>query len=149
MACSYSVYTTGYPHLKTIAILPFENNTTEYNLEEVIFNSLTNYFENDGRLKIVSISPDCQLEGQILDYSNKILTYAGSNVDEYEVRILFSITFTDLKKNNIIWQNKALIISETYSSSDETSEFLTEEEAQNEIIKDMFDIIIKESLEEW
>jgi len=149
MACSYSVYTTGYPHLKTIAILPFENNTTEYNLEEVIFNSLTNYFENDGRLKIVSISPDCQLEGQILDYSNKILTYAGSNVDEYEVRILFSITFTDLKKNNIIWQNKALIISETYSSSDENSEFSIEEEAQNEIIKDMFDIIIKESLEEW
>ena len=149
MACSYSVYTTGFPHLKTIAILPFENNTTEYNLEEVIFNNLTNYFENDGRLKIVSISPDCQLEGQILDYSNKILTYAGSDVDEYEVRVLFSITFTDLKKNNIIWQNKALIISETYSSSDETSEFSTEEEAQNEIIKDMFDIIIKESLEEW
>lgn len=149
MACSYSVYTTGFPHLKTIAILPFENNTTEYNLEEVIFNNLTNYFESDGRLKIVSISPDCQLEGQILDYSNKILTYAGSDVDEYEVRVLFSITFTDLKKNNIIWQNKALIISETYSSSDETSEFSTEEEAQNEIIKDMFDIIIKESLEEW
>ncbi len=149
MACSYSVYTTGFPHLKTIAILPFENNTTEYNLEEVIFNNLTNYFESDGRLKIVSISPDCQLEGQILDYSNKILTYAGSDVDEYEVRVLFSITFTDLKKNNIIWQDKALIISETYSSSDETSEFSTEEEAQNEIIKDMFDIIIKESLEEW
>ena len=149
MACSYSVYTTGFPHLKTIAILPFENNTTEYNLEEVIFNNLTNYFESDGRLKIVSISPDCQLEGQILDYSNKILTYAGSDVDEYEVRVLFSITFTDLKKNNIIWQNKSLIVSETYSSSDETSEFSTEEEAQNEIIKDMFDIIIKESLEEW
>lgn len=148
-SCTYSVYTTGYPHLKSIAITPFENKTTQYNLEENIHNSLSGNFENDGRLKIVGLSPDCQLDGEILDYSNKILSYAGSSVEEYEVRILFKINFTDLKKNMIILKNDALQLSETYSSSEEISEFKTEEEAQEKIINDLFDYIIKESLEEW
>ena len=148
-SCTYSVYTTGYPHLKSITIIAFENKTTQYNLEENIHNSLSNDFENDGRLTIVGISPDCQLEGEILDYSHKILSYAGSNVEEYEVRILFKINFTDLKKNNIILKKDALQLSETYSSSEEISEFKTEEEAQEKIINDLFDYIIKESLEEW
>ncbi len=148
-SCTYSVYTTGYPHLKSIAITPFENKTTQYNLEENIHNSLSGNFENDGRLKIVGLSPDCQLDGEILDYLNKILSYAGSSVEEYEVRILFKINFTDLKKNMIIFKNDALQLSETYSSSEEISEFKTEEEAQEKIINDLFDYIIKESLEEW
>ena len=148
-ACSYSVHSTGSPHLKTIVILPFTNNTTEYNLEEDLLNELSNLFINDGRLKIVGISPDCQLEGEILDYTDKIYTYDSSTIDAYQVKILFKIIFTDLKKNNIIWQNNSLILSETYSETDESSEFSSEAEAQNEIMKDLYDTIIKNSLEEW
>jgi len=43
-ACSYSVHSNSYPHLKTIVILPFTNNTTEYNLEEDLLNELSNLF---------------------------------------------------------------------------------------------------------
>jgi len=148
-ACSYSVHSNSYPHLKTIVILPFTNNTTEYNLEEDLLNELSNLFINDGRLKIVGISPDCQLEGEILDYTDKIYTYDSSTIDAYQVKILFKIIFTDLKKNSIIWQNNSLILSETYSETDESSEFSSEAEAQNEIMKDLYDTIIKNSLEEW
>ncbi len=148
-SCSYSVHSTSSPHLKTIAILPFSNSTTEYNLEEDLFNEISNLFINDGRLKIVTISPDCQLEGEILDYTDKIYTYDGSTIDEYQVKILFKIIFTDLKKNSILWQNNSLILSETYSETDDSSEFSSEEEAQKEIMKDLYETIIKNSLEEW
>jgi len=148
-ACSYSVHSNSQPHLKTITILPFANITTEYNLEEDLLNELSNLFINDGRLQIVSISPDCQLEGEILDYTDKIYTYDGSTIDAYQVKILFKIIFSDLKKNNILWQNNSLILSETYSETDESSEFSSEAEAQNEIMKDLYDTIIKNSLEEW
>ncbi len=148
-ACSYSVYSSGYPHLKTIMIQPFVNNSTNYELDEIVFNSLSEQFNNDGRLKIVGLSPDCQLEGLILDYSNNIVTYGGADVDEYEVRILFKIVFSDLKKNNVIWQNNTIALSETYSSVSSTSNYSTEEEAQKKIIKDLFDLILRESLEEW
>ncbi len=147
--CSYSVYTTGYPHLKTVLIFPVENQTSNYNLRDMVFNSLVNAYESDGRLKLVGLSPDCQIECTIMDYSNKIATYSGSSVDEYEVRILFDVVFTDLKKNQVIWKNSSLVLSERYSLSDENSQFASEEDAQEEITNKLFDTIMKNTLEEW
>ena len=148
-SCSYSVYTTGYPHLKTIMILPIENQTSNYDLRDIVFNSLIDNYEADGRLKLVGLSPNCTLECRLLDYSNKIVTYSGSTIDEYEVRILFDIIFTDLKKNQVIWQNKSLMLAERYSLSDENSKFLSEEDAQEEIAIKLFDTLMKHTLEEW
>ncbi|MDO9577501.1 MAG: LPS assembly lipoprotein LptE [Candidatus Cloacimonadales bacterium] len=148
-ACTYSVYSSGFPHLKTISIKSFQNKTTEYNLEEDVFNKLSEKFSSDGRLSIVTISPDCLIEGEILDYSNDVLSFAGSTVDEYNVQILFSVTFTDLQKNEIIWQNKSLLLNETYSTSNPNITLKSEESAQQKIIDDLFDVIIKNSLEEW
>ncbi len=148
-SCSYSVYTTGYPHLKTIQVLPLENLTNNYELRDLVFNMLTDSYESDGRLKLVSLSPDCQLECSILDYSNKILTYSGSTIDEYEVRVLFSVTLTDLVKNQVIWSNSQLLLSENYSQSLENNKFTNEIEAQEEIIVKLFDTLMKNTLEEW
>ena len=147
--CSYSIYTTGYPHLKTIQILAVENQTSNYDLRDLVFNSLVDNYESDGRLKLVGLSPDCQLECSILDYSNKIVSYSGSSIDEYEVRVLFEVTFTDLKKNLVIWQNGSLMKSERYSLSDENSIFKSEADAQGEIMSKLFDTIMKNTLEEW
>ncbi|MDP8201955.1 MAG: LPS assembly lipoprotein LptE [Candidatus Tenebribacter burtonii] len=149
IGCSYSVYTTGYPYLKTVLILPVENQTSNYDLLDLAFNSLIDSYEMDGRLKLVGLSPDCQLECSIHDYSNKIFSYSGSSIDEYEVRILFDITFTDLLKNTVLWQNSSLVISERYSISDENSQFKSEVESQEEIFVKLFEIIMKNTLEEW
>ena len=149
IGCSYSVYTTGYPHLKTMQLLPVENQTGEYELRDIVLNSLIQQYEQDGRLKSVGMSPDCQLQCTILDYSNKIVTYSGSTVDVYEVKILFDVTFTDMKKNDVLWENKSLMLSETYSSSDENSKFTSEVEAQEEIAVQLFETIMKNTLEEW
>ncbi|MDA3812679.1 MAG: LPS assembly lipoprotein LptE [Candidatus Cloacimonetes bacterium] len=148
-SCSYSVYTTAYPHLKTIKVLPIENQTSSYDLRDIAFYSLIDGYESDGRLKLVGLSPDCQIECSILDYSNKIVTYSGSSIDEYEVRILFEVIFTDLKKNQVLWQNGSLILSERYSLSDENSQFRNEKEAQEEITGKLFDAIMEKTLEEW
>ena len=63
--------------------------------------------------------------------------------------LLFTLMFTDLKKNQTIWQNDSIIISERYSLSDENSLFKSEEEAQEEITNKLFDSIMKNTLEEW
>lgn len=147
--CSYSVYSGGYPHLDTIKINVFENTTVQYQLEDKVVEILASKFQSNGRLKIVTQNADCLIEGELIDYSNKIRDYGTQNIEEYEVRILFKIIFTDLKKNEIIWQNNALEIKESYSSSDPTSKFKTESAAQDEIINKLFKKIVNKSLEEW
>ncbi|HPK41005.1 MAG TPA: LptE family protein [Candidatus Cloacimonadota bacterium] len=149
--CSYSVYTSEYPHLKTILVQPFENKTVEYTLGQDAQNSLVNAFMKDGRLKINTQNPDAELRGEILDFRKRIFSYdnAGS-VEEYQIQILFSVTFYDLKLNNEIYANKNLLLTRTYNpSSDNINVEKTEEEAINKILSNLFDDIIKNTLENW
>lgn len=150
--CSYSFHSTAYPDLKKILILPFENRTPEYSLGDDILVSLSNSFRNDGRLRPVTILPDCQLEGMILDYSNLVFSYDQSNnVQDYQVKVLFSVTFTDVRKNQVLYENKSLLLSENYSvlPNNGTSIFKTKQEAEKQIFIDLFQNVLKNSLESW
>jgi hypothetical protein len=92
------------------------------------------------------------LEGTILDFSNVAFSYDQSNnVQEFQVKILFSITFTDLQKNQVIYENKNLLLSENYAPkpNEGTSIFKTKQEAEKQIYIDLFQAILKNSLESW
>ncbi|MCD4817568.1 MAG: hypothetical protein K8S23_02625 [Candidatus Cloacimonetes bacterium] len=143
------MHSSAYPHLKTILIEEFKNSTVQYGLEEEFSNKLTDYFNADGRLKVVNINSDSILSGEILDYENKIFSYDENGIEEYKVSILFKITFSDLKRNEVIWQKDNLVLNETWSASGEFTEFKSEEETQQQIIQDLFDQILKNSLEQW
>jgi hypothetical protein len=147
--CSYSVYSNSLPHLKTIAIERFENKTDEFELEEELWNFLNSEFSSDSRLRPVSISPDCILEGVIMDYSRKIDTYDESGIEEYNVRILFRLSFTDLVRGEIIWEKDSLILSEAYSEADETAQYNSETDAREAIYRKFFSEFMKNTLEQW
>ncbi|MFO7895727.1 MAG: LPS assembly lipoprotein LptE [Candidatus Cloacimonadales bacterium] len=148
VGCTYSVYSSGLPHLKTISIEEFENETEQYELEVSLIESLSREFMRDGRLRLVDLEPDCLLEGKILDYSNKLATYGSTGIDEYEVRILYAVTFTDLVENKEIYKSSSLVLTKIYSNS-ETAEIKSEEDAISEIEQDLFERIMRESLEDW
>lgn len=156
-ACSYSVYTSEYPYLKTIHVYPFENKTTEFVLSQDTQNSLVQSFMKDGRLKINTLNPDCEVKGSVLDYKKKIYSYDNAgNIQEYQIQILFSIEFNDLKMNQNIWQNKTLLLTKNYNEKQNTSTSpntltlpASEEEARSKIYEDLFNTIIKNTLESW
>jgi hypothetical protein len=147
--CSYAFRSSAFPHIKTVAIGEFDNSTVQYGLEEAISLALTQKFQSDGRLKIVTINSDAILAGEIKDYTNKIFTFDETGAEEYQVRILFRILFTDLVRNEVIWQIDNLILSEKYSAVNTFSTFKTEVEAQTEIFDKLFKAILRNTLEEW
>ncbi|MCF7918611.1 MAG: hypothetical protein K9N06_01705 [Candidatus Cloacimonetes bacterium] len=147
--CAYSVYSNSLPHLKTIAISSFENKSGEFELEENIQDFLLNRFDKDGRLRVVTLAPDCILEGTIMDYSRKIDTYDETGIEEYAVKILFRLKFTDLTVNEIIWEKDSLILTEVYSENSEAAEFQSEEEAREAIYEKLFAEFMKNTLEQW
>jgi hypothetical protein len=153
--CTYSVFSNQLPHLKDIYILPIENASGEADLETTMFNTISSEFISDGRLKIVSQEPDCELECKILDYSNSIYTYdEANNVKEYQVKILFAITFTDLNKNEVILTRPSLLKTEKYPADINNPDYVdsdvkSEATAQTEIFKDLFKEIMSNTLEAW
>ena len=148
-SCSYSVYSNSLPHLKTIAIERFENKSNQFELEEELWIYLNSEYNSDGRLRVVSLSPDCMLEGVIMDYSRKIDTYDESGIEEYNVKLLFRLNFTDMTTGEVIWEKDSLILSEVYSETNEESEYHSEEEAQEAIYEKLFNEIMKNTLEQW
>jgi hypothetical protein len=149
--CSYSLFVNSFPHLKTVNVTPFENMTSEYTLAQDFTNYLVNRFQNDGRLKISTLSPDATIDGSVMDYRHEILSYdMAGNVSEYRVQILFSIIMSDLVFSQHMYENKTLLVSEVYSPSSQNPEqFTTEAEAVEKIFEKVFDTIIKATLESW
>jgi hypothetical protein len=151
--CSYSVYSNAYPHLKRIQLLAFDNKSSEYALGEIVINGLSNSFRDDGRLRLVTQQPDCQLEGSILSYSEKIYSYdTANNIQDYLVIITFSLTFTDLVNNKVLFENKSLPISEIFAvsaTSGSTSRFIGKDAAWQEICSKLFKTVMQNTLESW
>jgi len=152
-ACSYSVHMTQYPHLKTVRVMTFENRSTEYGIQEDLLSSLVSALQSDNQLKVVELSPDCTIDGVILDYKNEIYNYDENDVvTQYQVKMLVSITMTDLVKNEVLWQNEALLLTKAYQSANaqtDTAVPQNEEEARQEIYSDLYDQLMKNTLQSW
>ena len=135
--------------------MAFDNKSSEFSLGDIVYNRLSNAFRDDGRLRLVTQQPDCLLEGSTNSFSEKIYSYDESNnVQDYIVVISFSVTFTDLINNKVLYENKNLQMSEIYASSSDsmnesTSRFKTKDEAINEICDKLFKAIMQNTLESW
>lgn len=150
-SCFYSVYSNAHPHLKKIRVQAFDNRSTEFALGETLMSGLNKEIRDDGRLKLVTIDPDCSLEGIIIAFTEKVYSYDAANqVQDYQVQMTVAVTFTDLVKNQVLYENKNLVISELYAvSTGGTARFKTKEEAIDETISKLFKTIMQNSLESW
>lgn len=130
---------------------PFENQSAEFGLADKALNGLSLSVRNDGRLKLVTQNPDCSLEGKIVSFEEKIYSYDSANqVQDYQLIMVLNLSFTDLIKNEVIYENSALRITEIYKVSDDsTARFGTKEEALSEIFTSIFKTVIQTSLEAW
>lgn len=131
--------------------MAFDNKSSEFSLGDIVINRLSNDFRDDGRLRLVTQQPDCQVDGSIVDYSEKIYSYdVANNVQDYLIAITYSITFTDLVNNKVLYENKNLQVSEIWAvSAESTSRFKTKDEAINEICDKLFKTIMQNTLESW
>ena len=149
--CAYSVYSNAYPYLKRVQLMALDNKSTEFGLGDIVYNTLSDTLRIDGRLRQVTQQPDCQISGSILSYTEKIFSYDEANsVQDYQITITFSITFTDLKNNQVLYDNKSLPLSEVYAvGPGSTSRFKTKQDCIREICYKLFRNIMQNTLETW
>jgi hypothetical protein len=149
--CFYSVYSNAYPHLKKIRVLAFENRSSEFALGDLLLTGLNREIRNDGRLKLVTKEPDCTLEGYISSFSESVYSYDAANlVQDYQIKMVVSVTFTDLINNKVLYENKNLSLTELYAiAAGGTAKFKTKEEAIDELIVKLYQNILQNSLESW
>lgn len=149
--CFYSVYSNAYPHLKKIRVLAFENRSSEFALGDQLLNGLNREIRNDGRLKLVTVDPDCSLEGYITSFTEKVYGFDAANqIQDYQVQLTVSVTFTDMINNQVLYENKSLTVNELYAvAPGGTAKFKSKGEATDELISKLYQTILQNSLEKW
>jgi len=103
----YSFSGSNLPaHIKTAAVPLFENETSEFGIDQQLTDAVINAITHDNTLKISgSRSADSIIKGKIL----RVVDRAGPyNKDEkasgFRVTITVDVSFVDVKKRKNIWQ---------------------------------------------
>tara|TARA_R110001592_G_scaffold73337_6_gene223858 strand:+ start:374 stop:922 length:549 start_codon:yes stop_codon:yes gene_type:complete len=114
--CGYSTQSTLDPKYQTIAVTPFFDESREYDLQAPLTNAVTRKFIHDTRLDVVHPDKaDLLLEGVILDYSLKGLTYdRNDEVTQYLLVISAGVRVTDLRSGEVLWEERLMAGETSY-----------------------------------
>lgn len=149
-ACAYSFSGSSLPsHVNTIGIPSFGNESELPGLGQDLTAGVTDRFISDGRLKIASSgNADARLEGEIIQYENKVNTFSAAEEPiDYVVVIALSVRLRDQVKNRELWSRERLTASSVWAPNG--TGIATEEQAREEAIETLASDIITTTLEQW
>lgn len=155
-SCGYSTSPALLPsHLKSIAIPVFENETSEYTLEQELTDLVIRRFVADNHLKVVDERvAQCSIKGKITEYRNSVFGISAGTTtkrsDEYRVVITVSVVFKDLVKNRELWSEPALQKIANYYVIDVPGQTArTELDGRKEALAKIADEILSRSVQGW
>ena len=129
-SCDYSFRSGSFPdHIRTVAILPFENETNRFELTQEIHEALLQ--ELPRALGITNAAEDAAqsvIRGRILRYDLTTPLYRpGAGVDQVDVLqrqvgIQVQVEFIDTVENQVLWDNSSLGIQGQYAEESEGEE---------------------------
>ena len=126
--CLYGFAGGGLPPtIKTVALLPFENQTAEPTLTQEVGDQVRDALEGRLGLRQASASPaDALVRGTIVRYEPDLpVQYTGNdenrtvNVTRRLVQITVSVEILDQKQNKPIWERNGLVLEGDYDTGQE------------------------------
>ena len=150
-ACGYYSFSgSALPHLKTIAIPTFQDDTAEFGVKDDLTNSLIDAFTHDNTLKITERrNADSIISGRLLAVKDGAGAFnRAETVDEIRVTVLVQIKFEDLLKRKVVWEDRLSEVG-TYAPGGSSSGNTTREEAITEAIGKITDEVLSRSISGW
>jgi hypothetical protein len=127
--CLYGFAGGGLPpSIKTVALLPFDNQTAEPTLTQEVASSVREALERRLGLRQASeAQADAVVRGTILRYEPDLpVQYSGNddrtvNVTRRLVQITVTVEITDQKLQKPLWQRSGLVLEGEYDPGQERS----------------------------
>jgi len=125
--CGYALAGRGSylpTYIKVIGVPQFTNNTSTFNLDQILTAQVRQELQNrGGGFRVVPESTgDAILTGTIGAISITPSAFnASQQATKYRVTVIAAVDFKDTHTNKIIWTNPALSFSEEYDISSNTA----------------------------
>lgn len=104
----YSFSGSANPHLKTVAVPIFDDQTAEFGVKEQLTNAIIASFNRDNTLKIADRrAADVIVAGTILRLNEQAGAYTSQEqVQEIRVYLTAKIKCDDVQKRKILWEEE-------------------------------------------
>lgn len=132
-------------HIKSIAVRPFTNKSSNYGIEEKLTLSIIDEFLKDGTYKVVEEKDaDAVITGEITNYIMLPIQYDSNLVPTvYKITVNFSVKLLDKKTNTYLWEETTLQVNQVFSAPTLPGG-ITEEQAREKIWQTIAkDIVIR------
>ena len=151
ISCGPYTFNPNVPgYIKSVAIPLFKNpRTFKYGAELVLTDAVIDEFVADGTLDVAGEDvADSKLRVEIVNYKKEALSYDVQEiVNEYNLAIVVSATFTDLINNQVLWQEPSMYESVPYYAIGPNAE--TEDEAFDRLAEELARKIVNRTLQGW
>jgi hypothetical protein len=160
--CAYTPVEILPQHIKRIAVPTFINRTARYGIESKLTDAVIEEFIRDGHLSIAKKEQaDAILTGEIVTYVLEPLSYdAHEVVEQYKLWVVVNLTFKDLTTGEVLWEEKRESIDGNliggiegdvryYVTPRAGRTVETEEEAQDRLVIDLADRIVRRTVYGW
>ena len=94
------------PHIKTVSIPLFEDQTSEFGLDQQITDELIMVVTQDNTLKIAGLrGADSFIKGEITQVLDRAGQYdEQENASDFRIYITVTVSFEDAKKRKLMWE---------------------------------------------
>ncbi len=149
--CSHYGFSSAVKtHISTIAVPVLLNETLEYGAEQGVTDAIINEFTEDNALRVVGEEEaDSILRGAIVLYERPVMSYdASGDPKEYKVRVVAKLSYEDLTKNEVVWEEEVegwAVYSDTAAGGYEA----TEEEAREYAFVKLAQDVLSKTVQGW
>lgn len=159
LACGYSLAGRGGflpPHIQTIGVPLFANNTTAFQVEQLLTEKVRAEFIGRGKYRVLpeATGADAVLEGEISSIGVQPLSFTEQQqASRYVLILTAKIAFRDLKTTRVIWENPSLVFREEYEVAtgggalDPTTFFMQDANAMERVATDFAKSVVSALLE--
>jgi hypothetical protein len=144
--CLYGFAGGGLPpHIRTVAVLPFDNQTADPLLTQQVTEAVRDAFQKDLGLRLAGEgSADAIVRGAIVRYESEIPVSfqagrepaSGADVTRRRVQLAVNVEIFDQRLGRVLWQRSGLTVDGEYAPGREAE---GREVALKKLVKDIVD----------
>lgn len=137
--CGYHLRGTGSslpPHIQTISVPIFKNQTTRFELDVRLTQSVIDEMVARGKVEVTSdaSAADATLEGKIIAFNVHPIAFSGeATADRYNIEIVAEIQLRDRINNRVIFSNPHFTYRQEYEVPEGTDFETVETEAIDKV----------------
>ena len=105
---AYSFSSSAAPHIKTVTVPIFQDQTAEFGIAEQLTDEVVQEFTRDNTLRVTDRrNADSLVEGMIIRVDDRAGTFSSDEtVEDIKIFITVKIKYEDLVKRKVIWEEE-------------------------------------------